>query len=184
MSSSQFRRSAPDHKCPSCGDDHIGVLFAPSTPMPRTAQAVQDSAWYAVWSAPWDSANVLAPLRSVFLIDAGAGVVEWETEITDVVAVPFESVDAFRDLITRRWGHPVTRVTGTEPRPGWGVAWRAVPVRYLGLSSPEGAGALQSWNLVSDLDEVWRTALGYASTESESDRGPSTAADTDHWFCG
>lgn len=166
MRSSQFRRSAPDRKCPSCREDHIGVLFSPSTPMPRTAQAVHDSVWYAVWSSPWDSASVLAPLRSVFLIDSEAGVVEWETEITDVVAVPFESVDAFRDLITRRWGHPVTRVAGAEPRPGWGVAWRAVPVRHLGVSRPEGAGTLKSWDLVSDLDEAWRAALGNASTES------------------
>jgi hypothetical protein len=173
MRSNRFRRSAPEHRCPSCGEDHIGVLFSPSTPMPRSTQAVEDSVWYAVWPSPWDSASVLAPLRSVFLVDAEAGVVEWQTEITDVVAVPFESVDAFRDLIARRWGHPVTRVTGTEPRPGWGVAWRAAPVRHLGVSRPEGAEALRSWDLVSDLDEVWRTALGYASPLPESDLGPS-----------
>lgn len=177
MRSSRFRRSAPEHRCPSCGEDHIGVLFSPSTPMPRSAREVEHSVWYAVWPAPWDSASVLAPLRSVFLIDSEAGVVGWQTEITDVVAVPFESVDAFRDLIARRWGHPVTRVAGTEPRPGWGIAWRALPVRRLGVSRPNGAGALRSWDLVSDLDEAWRAALGYASAPSESDPGVSASAD-------
>jgi transposase len=134
-------------------------LFTPSVPLPDSEDAVRSTVLFGVWERPWNWQPSFGEGRQVLLRRSGVDVVEWLVEVTEVVAVPFESADAFRDMIAQRWDPTVVGVHGRSPAPGFGVAWRSAPVRHLGVARPEGAGSLPEWCAFGELDERWQAAL-------------------------
>ena len=147
----------------------MGLIFTPSTPMPAREEVLESMVWYCVWDRPWNSHRLLARGSTVFLYDAGREVVRWETELTEVLAVPFESSDSFRDHVRRKWGQWVTPLGDDGPLPGWGVAWRARAVRRVDVTRPVGSPPLEQWTPTCTLDDGWRRALGI-DTESGGSR--------------
>jgi len=149
----------------------MSLFFNPSDQMPADESTLEQMVWYCVWDQPWRSDRLLSAGSTVFLFDAAADVVRWEIELTEVFSVPFESTDAFRDHLERKWGSWVTPLDGDGPSPGFGVAWKARPVRRLDVRRPAGSPELEQWESSCGLDEGWRSALNIA--ESECDCGAS-----------
>ena len=143
----------------------MSLFFNPSNPMPADESALEQMVWYCVWDHPWRSDRLLSAGSTVFLVDASADVVRWEIELTDVFAAPFESTDAFRDHLQRRWGTRVTPLDGDGPSPGFGVAWKARPVRRLEVKRPVGSPELEQWESSCGLDEGWRLALDLPTSD-------------------
>lgn len=138
----------------------MGIIFTPSTPLPSSDTDVETAVWYCVWDAPWASRRLLAPGATVYLHDGARQMVRWETVLTDVIAVPFESADAFRDHLQRRWQTWVTPLDDGGPVPGFGVAWKAQALRQLAALRPDGSPELKQWASVCGLDDGWCSALG------------------------
>ncbi len=137
-----------------------GLVYAPADPVPATCQDVRDKIWFGVWPGPWDTARVFDASRSVYLATHDRTRIVWETAIADVISVPFECTDAFLELVSRRWGHALSQVHGVSPSPGWGVAWRAEPIRRIDGRAPRSAGRVPGWLLTEDLHRAWRRVLG------------------------
>ena len=134
-------------------------LFTPSVPLPESAEAVRSTVLFGVWDRPWDWQASFRLGRPVLLRRRGVDVVEWLVEVVEVLAVPFESAEAFRDMLAQRWDPTIGPIDGESPSPGFGVAWRSAPLRRLRTARPEGAGPLPEWCEVGDLDDAWQAAL-------------------------
>ena len=141
------------------GVDPAARVYAPRSPMPWTADEVRSMVLFCVWDQPWNWRAAFDVGSTVFLKFPEMPVIEWETRIVELIAVPFESAEAFRDMLVERWDHTIGPIHGESPAPGFGIAWRAEPVRHLELILPPGAGELPEWCAVGDLDEAWQAAL-------------------------
>jgi hypothetical protein len=149
-------------KLPRRGSGRSGLVFTPSTTIPTTDEQVREGVTYMVWDAPWETFEHFAVGETIYLIDPATDRIVWETRVAESVSVPFESADAFRDMIAGRWGKPILIKTGADPLPGWGVAWRAEPVRQLDLARPADQDAWPGFMFTSQLDEPTAAALGLA----------------------
>ncbi len=134
-------------------------LFTPSVPLPESADEVRSTVLFGVWDRPWDWQASFRLGRPVLLRRRDAEVVEWLVEVVEVLAVPFESAEAFRDLLVQRWDPTIGPINGEAPAPGFGVAWRSAPVSHLSAGRPEGAGPLPEWCEFGELDGAWQAAL-------------------------
>jgi hypothetical protein len=134
-------------------------LFTPSVPLPESDDDVRSIVLFGVWDRPWNWQASFRLGRPVLLRRADADVVEWLVEVVEVLAVPFESAEAFRDMLAQRWDPRIGPIDGGSPAPGFGVAWRSAPVRHLRVTRPDGAGPLPTWCEVGELDDVWQAAL-------------------------
>lgn len=141
------------------GVDPAARIYAPSEGMPADEDAVRIWVHFCVWNQPWNWRAAFDVGTTVFLKVRELPVIEWETRIVDLIAVPFESADAFRDMLRERWDRTIGPIVGESPAPGFGIAWRAEPIRRLELSLPPGAGELPEWCAVGDLDDAWQAAL-------------------------
>ncbi|KLR60310.1 hypothetical protein IMCC26207_110556 [Actinobacteria bacterium IMCC26207] len=150
-------------KLPRRGSGRSGLVFTPSTTIPATEEQVREEVTYMVWDAPWETFEHFAVGETIYLVDPATDRIVWETRVAESVSVPFESADAFRDMIAGRWGKPILIKTGTDPLPGWGVAWRAEPVRQLDLARPADQDAWPGFMFTSQLDEPTAAALGLAN---------------------
>lgn len=150
-------------KLPRRGSGRSGLVFTPSTRIPTTDEQVREGVSYMVWDAPWETFEHFAVGETIYLVDPATDRIVWETRVAESVSVPFESADAFRDMIAGRWGQPIDTKTGTDPLPGWGVAWRAEPVRQLDLARPADQDAWPGFMFTSQLDEPTAAALGLAN---------------------
>ncbi|CAB4555136.1 unannotated protein [freshwater metagenome] len=150
-------------KLPRRGTGRAGMVFTPSTTIPTTDEQVREEVSYMVWDAPWETFEHFAVGETIYLVDPATDRIVWETRVTESVSVPFESADAFRDMIAGRWGKPIFAKTGTDPLPGWGVAWRAEPVRQLDLARPADQDPWLGFMFTSQLDEPTAAALGLAN---------------------
>ena len=144
-----------------------GVVFAAADPVPEGADELRDWVWFALWSAPWDTRLVFELGSAVYLATPQLDRVVWESSVREVISVPFESAEAFREMVGRRWGQPLGEVDGLSPAPGWGVAWRADPVRRLDVVCPDAAADAPRWQLTEHLDPAWRRALGLSAADTE-----------------
>lgn len=149
-------------KLPRRGSGRSGLVFTPSTTIPTTEEQVREGVSYMVWDAPWETFEHFAVGETIYLVDPATERIVWETRVADSVSVPFESADAFRDMIAGRWGKPIVTKTGTDPLPGWGVAWRAEPVRQLDIPRPAEQMPWLGFMFTSQLDEPTAAALGLA----------------------
>lgn len=134
-------------------------LFTPSVPVPESDDEVRATVLFGVWDRPWGWEASFRLGRPVLLRRRDAEVVEWLVEVVEVLAVPFESAEAFRDMLAQRWDPTIGPIDGESPSPGFGVAWRSAPLRRLRTARPEGAGPLPEWCEVGDLDDAWQAAL-------------------------
>ncbi|MEI7888121.1 MAG: hypothetical protein WCJ04_12080 [Actinomycetes bacterium] len=150
-------------KLPRRGSGRSGLVFTPSTTIPTTDEQVREGVSYMVWDAPWETFEHFAVGETIYLVDPATDRIVWETRVAESVSVPFESADAFRDMIAGRWGKPIVTKTGTDPLPGWGVAWRAEPVRQLDLARPADQDAWPGFMFTSQLDAPTAAALGLAN---------------------
>lgn len=116
--------------------------------------------WYAVWDQPLPRSVLPQVGDTLFLADE-QGVVRWETELVDVWAVPYEHAQAFVDAAGARFGVPVGVVHGGLPAPGYGVAWRAAPVRDLELPTALLGVELGDWTSTEDLPADLALLLGF-----------------------
>jgi len=132
--------------------DKVGLTFIPSTPIPASVDGLTDSYWFAVWDRPIPVPYDLHPGGTVYLQDSVTGVIVWETTVTDMVAVPYESSQMLRDFLSSRWGPGASTIRGSDPCPGFCVAWRANAVERLDLTVPEGLDPLESWTSTYHLD--------------------------------
>ena len=149
-------------KLPRRGSGRSGLVFTPSTTIPTTDEQVREGVSYMVWDAPWETFEHFAVGETIYLVDPVTDRIVWETRVAESVSVPFESADAFRDMIAGRWGQAIVTKTGTDPLPGWGVAWRAEPVRQLDLARPADQDVWPGFMFTSQLDEPTAAALGLA----------------------
>jgi hypothetical protein len=149
-------------KLPRRGSGRSGLVFTPSTRIPTTDEQVREGVTYMVWDAPWETIEHFAVGETIYLVDPATERIVWETRVAESVSVPFESADAFRDMIAGRWGQPIVTKTGTDPLPGWGVAWRAEPVRQLDIPRPAEQKPWAGFMFTSQLDEPTAAALGLA----------------------
>ena len=149
-------------KLPRRGSGRSGLVFTPSTTIPTTDEQVREGVSYMVWDAPWETFEHFAVGETIYLVDPATDRIVWETRVAESVSVPFESADAFRDMIAGRWGQAIFAKTGTDPLPGWGVAWRAEPVRQLDLARPADQDAWPGFMFTSQLDAPTAAALGLA----------------------
>ena len=147
-------------KLPRRGSGRSGLVFTPSTTIPTTDEQVREGVSYMVWDAPWETFEHFAVGETIYLVDPVTDRIVWETRVAESVSVPFESADAFRDMIAGRWGQAIVTKTGTDPLPGWGVAWRAEPVRQLDLARPADQDVWPGFMFTSQLDEPTAAALG------------------------
>lgn len=137
----------------------MGLVFVSSTPIPATVADFDGAYWYAVWDRPVPSPHDLLPGGTVYLADE-AGTIVWETTVTDMVAIPYESSEMLREYLAKRWGLRASPINGNDPCPGYCMAWRAEPVERLDLVVPEGLEPLETWASTRHLDEAERTLRG------------------------
>ncbi len=134
-------------------------IYSPWLTMPWGADAVREAVHFCVWDRPWDWRDVFDIGTTVFLKFRDMPVIEWETRIVELIAVPFESAEAFRDMLVERWDRSIGPIQGESPAPGFGIAWRAEPIRHLELILPAAPDELPDWCAVGDLDEKLQAAL-------------------------
>ena len=138
----------------------MGLIFIPSTRIPQTVGDLQDAYWFAVWDRPIPVPHDLHPTGTVYLQDEVSGTILWETTVTDMVAVPYESSDMLRDYLSTRWGIPASGISGADPCPGFAIAWRADSVNQLELTVPEGLEPLEMWTSTFHIERDERERRG------------------------
>lgn len=144
----------------------MALFYDPGIFMPRTEQAFRGTSWFRSWPGGPYHLHDVEPGGIVYLVDVAAQRIMWRTEVTHMVAVPYEGIGDLSREAKRRWGidlHSIDMNPG-----GFAIGWMAKPLVRLNREPrplPEHLARtvradesldLDGWQFGSDLSPAFR----------------------------
>jgi len=107
----------------------MALLYDPGIFMPYSEADFHSTSWFRTWlDGPWHLHDT-EPGGIVYLVNVATQRILWKTQVTRMVAVPYEGLEGLADEAEKRWGVELMSINMSPG--GFTIGWMAQPLEWL-----------------------------------------------------